>query len=78
MALVRTVLVVPEDVGVDLAAHGGEPHQEDGEPVEQLGLQRAEEALDDGDAAALADGAEARTDPTAAAPVAVVVLNWEP
>ena len=74
-ALVRTVVVVPEDVGFDLAAHGGEAHREDGKPGEELGLQGAEEAFDESDAAALSDGAEARTDPTAAAPVAVVVLK---
>ena len=49
-----------------------EVHRHDGKAPEHLCLERAEESFDDRNAAALSDGAEARTDAAAAAPRTVV------
>ena len=71
----RTVLVVPEDVRVDLARHARERHGHDWKSSEHLVLEGAEESLDDGDAAAPSDGAEARSNAASTAPRAVVGLK---
>lgn len=73
-SLMRPRFVVPREVDVDLSREKPERHRhQDGS--ERLVLHRADEALDDGDAGVLPDGAEARADATPLAPSTVVVLK---
>ena len=65
--LVRAVLVVPGRVGPELALHGAEPEWNQ-DASGALGLQRADDSLDDRDAPLLADGTEPREDAVPPAP----------
>lgn len=67
-ARMRTLGVVPSDVVVELAPEGALRQRHNRQQACALGLQRLDEALDDGEAAVLADGAEALGDAVAAAP----------
>ena len=58
-ALMRTVLVEPDDIVGELLPHVGEPHRHE-QRTEALGFQGADEALYDGDAAVLANCAVAQ------------------
>jgi hypothetical protein len=64
-----------KDVEIDLAREAGEGHRHDRHAAEHLALERSEESLDDGNAAAPSDGAEAGADPAARARGAVVVAK---
>jgi hypothetical protein len=72
--LVRAVGVVPLDVGVDLHLDLAKGERDEDAP-ESLVLEGPDEALDDRDAALLADGAEAGTDAALFAPGAVIALK---
>ena len=71
---VWTESVVPADVRVDLATKRRtlEGH---GDPAEALVLERADESLDESDAALLPDGAEARPNAPALAPGEILALE---
>ena len=71
---VRTMLDIPSDVRGDLAVHAGNGKRQRDDP-QVLGLERQEEALDDGDRAMLADPAEAWLHAVLRAPVAVLALE---
>ena len=73
-ALMWPVLVVPNEVRVDLARKETEGHRHEDAP-QGFVFHRADEALDDGDAAVLPDGAEARSHGTSSTPGAVVALK---
>ena len=66
--LMRTVLVVPNDVSRKLVLHRLHSHRQERESPEHLLFERAEEALDDRDPPALADRTEARTHTATIAP----------
>lgn len=71
---VGTVSVVPKDVEIELAHHRGERERHE-DLAEALVFERADEALDDGNGAMLADGAEAWPDAKSLAPGAVLGLK---
>jgi hypothetical protein len=60
--------VVPREVKPELLFDVGETVWNRGKPSRALGLERSDAALDHGDAAVLADGAEALADAAATAP----------
>ena len=68
------VVSVPNEVGVELALDPDEREGHDDAP-EALVLHRSNEALDDGDAAVLAERAVARADAVSSAPRAVRALK---
>jgi len=66
-SLMRAVLVVPREVEREFVPYVGEPQRHE-DRASALGLHGADEPLDDGDAAVLADRAEAQVDSPALRP----------
>jgi len=66
-SLMRAVLVVPREVEREFVPYVGEPQRHE-DRASALGLHGADEPLDDGDAAVLADRAEAQVDLPAPCP----------
>ncbi len=71
---VRPVLEVPDEVTIELALDERDRQRKD-DPAEALVLHAEEEALDDGDAAGLPHGSEARSNASLFAPGPILLLE---